>query len=418
MATVFLTVASVELAPVEATSPPVTLETVKLDPVASDPVTLEIVTADARPDLVTVVLSGLPSTTHQGSAEAILRVVAVDTAANGLPGDASLADHPGLLGSFQLAPAPGDTSMAVEFHPRFPVAPGMTVVATVDARALEQLTGAVDPPPRAVYTVPWPDRPPATRVESVSPSGAVLPSNLLRVYVHFSAPMGRHPALPHVRLLDADGQRVPEAFVDVPKGLWDPDRTRLTLFVHPGRVKRGVGPNQVLGLVLREGQTYHLRIDAALRDARGEPLAEPFDMRFTAGPADYESPAPQRWRLHPPVAPDAPLTVDLDAPADRGLLARLPWVENASAQPVPGRVTVDARGSSWHFVPDAPWSPGDYSLVVPQVLEDPSGNRIDRLFEGAPGEGALGKADPGPSGDPEPIRLRFTATVEADAVDL
>ena len=39
-------------------------------------------------------------------------------------------------------------------------------------------------------------------------------------------------------------------------------RHRLTLLFHPGRVKRGVGPNEALGPPLRSGETFRLVVDA------------------------------------------------------------------------------------------------------------------------------------------------------------
>lgn len=53
----------------------------------------------------------------------------------------------------------------------------------------------------------------------------------------------------------------------MPDGLWDPEGRRLTLFLHPGRIKRGVAMHEALGLALRPGRRYRLVVDREAEDA-------------------------------------------------------------------------------------------------------------------------------------------------------
>jgi hypothetical protein len=132
---------------------------------------------------------------------------------------------------------------------------------------------------------------PAARVEAVYPSAETLPENQLRLYVWFSAPMRKRQVADGVRLIDVgSGEPVELPFVEVVDGLWDPSGHRLTLFFHPGRLKRGVGPRLALGPPLRQGRRYRLEIDAALRDGRGRSLASGCTKSFSVGPPDLRSP--------------------------------------------------------------------------------------------------------------------------------
>ena len=77
-----------------------------------------------------------------------------------------------------------------------------------------------------------------TLVTAVYPSAQVLPENLLRFYIHFSAPMSRGEAYRHVRLLDAAGKAVDLPFLELDQELWDPDGKRFTGFMYHERWRR------------------------------------------------------------------------------------------------------------------------------------------------------------------------------------
>jgi len=126
-----------------------------------------------------------------------------------------------------------------------------------------------------------------------------------------------------VRLEHADGSVVPLAFVEVQHGLWDPQRKRLTLVFHSGRIKRGVAPGERLGPPLRAGETYRLVVNAAMRDPSGLSLGRDFEWRVHASAADRESPRADGLRVRPPGPEAAPLVVKLPEPLDEALLHRL-----------------------------------------------------------------------------------------------
>jgi hypothetical protein len=65
--------------------------------------------------------------------------------------------------------------------------------------------------------------------------------------------------------------------------------TRLTLFIDPGRIKRGVLPLEEVGPSLEAGKSYTLVIDREWIDGSGNPLQESFEKTFKVGPPDRRS---------------------------------------------------------------------------------------------------------------------------------
>ena len=274
----------------------------------------------------------------------------------------------------------------LRFTPRFPFDPGQRYEVVFDPSSLPSARGGSAPtPPRALRTtveVPAPDRAPSTRVVAVYPTGPEVPENHLRLYVVFSAPMGLGAGGAHVRLLDEHGQPVADPFLPLDVDLWNADRTRFTVLYDPGRVKRGILPNTELGRPLAAERRYTLVIDAAWRDAAGQPLVAPFRRQYRVGPPRERALDPDAWHLDLP-APGTrdPLTVRFPVPLDYGLLHRALHVADDSGQPLAGELRVDQAETRWTFTPRAPWRPAEYRLVAAATLEDAAGNRIGRPFE-------------------------------------
>jgi len=280
-----------------------------------------------------------------------------------------------MLGRLSVA---GD---ALRFEPRFPPKPGVRYRA---ALRLDRLPGAEPKAPviETLLELPKPEPREPGRVDAVFPSTERPPENLLRFYLHFSAPMSRGEAYRRIRLLDAEGRPVPAPFLELDEELWDSSGTRLTLLIDPGRIKRGLVPRQELGPVLEAGRRYTLVIDENWPDARGRPLESGSETTFRAGPEDNDPPDPKRWRIEAPRGGSTePLTVLFPEPLDRALAARLIDVRDERDTPILGRVSLDREETRWRFVPEAAWKPGAYRLVVGVDLEDLAGNAVGRPFE-------------------------------------
>ena len=291
--------------------------------------------------------------------------------------------------SVEVPPVLGDYAVhagALRFTPRFPFDAGQRYEVVFDPLSLPSARGRSAPIPspavRAIVEVPALDREPSTRVAAVYPTGPEVPENHLRLYIVFSAPMGLGSGNAHVRLLDERGDPVADAFLPLDVDLWNADRTRYTVLYDPGRVKRGIRPNAELGRPLSTDRRYTLAIDAAWRDAAGQPLVAPFRREFQVGPARERALDPAAWRLDLPSSDTRdPLAVRFPVPLDYGLLQSALRVATGGGRPLAGEIRVEQGETRWTFTPRAPWRPGEYRLVAAATLEDVAGNRIGRPFE-------------------------------------
>lgn len=268
----------------------------------------------------------------------------------------------------------------VLFRPAFPFDPGREYTVRIDPAKLPDPRS--EPPIVATVALPaTKSTAPETMVTGVSPGTGVWPENLLRFYIHFSAPMSRATALDHITLAEVGGEEVRDAFLPLDVDLWNSDRTRFTVFFDPGRVKRGIRPNVELGRALVGGRRYVLTVRANWPDATGRPLASDYRYEFQAGAAEERAIDPAAWRIAAPAAGtrDA-LVVSFPWALDRGLLQRALGVTMAEA-PVPGDAAIDTDDRVWRFTPSAPWAQGPHALIILTLLEDPAGNRVGRPFE-------------------------------------
>jgi hypothetical protein len=286
-------------------------------------------------------------------------------------------DQPAMIGAYAVEAG------RVRFTPMFPLDAGRQYRVMFDP---SQIPGdersAASPPLVATVGLPASQAQPTTVVAQVYPSTEVVPENQLRMYIHFSAPMGIKGGLDYIRLLDAKGDTVVDPFLPLDTEFWNDDHTRYTVFFDPGRQKRGIAPIQQMGRALVPGQRYTLVVDREWRDGNGLPLKESFRREFTAGPADERPLDIAVWKIQPPAAGTRdPLVATFPEALDHGLLMRALGVEHASAEAVRGEVMVDEHETRWRFTPRDPWRAGSYQLVAFAMLEDLAGNRIGRAFE-------------------------------------
>jgi len=301
-----------------------------------------------------------------------------------------------LLGMYSVA---ADT---LHFRPRFPPAAGVAYTARFDGAALYAQLEREPPAALArIDTATWRRDTPAgvssTFVREVYPTSDVVPMNLLRMYVEFSAPMSSGRSYDFVKLYAEGDSLLEEPFFTAGGAveLWDPEHTRLTILFDPGRIKRDLKPHEELGLPLREGNRYRLVIDSAWRDAQGRPLVRNYAKRFRVGAQDRVLVRTADWRMTAPRARTRDsLVVTFPEPLDRALLARLITVRDSSGARVDGVVMVSERETRWTFAPREPWSGGVSHVVsVDTELEDLAGNNLKRLFDVAPGDTAVRGVD-------------------------
>jgi hypothetical protein len=297
------------------------------------------------------------------------RVIAEDTAVF-ITGADSSSVRVSLAGdTTRIAGRFAETQRGLMFKPAFPFDSG---------RDYEVISGATRTPFRFAAEA----RAPSTRITAIYPSSDTLPENLLRLYVEFSSPMSRGSGLPYVKLLDDQRREVKQAFLPLDASFWNGDFTRYTLFLDPGRVKRGILPNEDMGRALIAGRRYSIVIDSTWKDGRGQPLVSPFTKAFVAAKAEYRPISLDRWRLEIPVSGGRqPLTVRFDRQLDHGLLARAIGVAYETGVAIEGQLDIIDAGRAARFTPAQNWSKALYHVVVLDILEDLAGNRVNQAFE-------------------------------------
>ena len=263
------------------------------------------------------------------------------------------------------------------FVPRFPFTGGVSyslLVNPAGAGESAEVWEILRPSPQASSTA---------EVLGIYPTAAELPVNLLRVYVHFSAPMSEGWAARSITVKSVDtGETLEGVFLPPEPELWDAQRKRLTMLLDPGRIKRGLAPNLELGYPLVEGTTISIGINAAFRDATGQPLRAGAERTYSIGPALRSRIDPHAWRLTAPAAGSHdPLRVEFDRPLDHGLLQHCLSVRDGDDSNIAGVSEIGRGEGGWIFVPDFPWEGGDHQLVVEPRLEDVAGNSPARVFD-------------------------------------
>lgn len=256
--------------------------------------------------------------------------------------------------------------------PRFPLQPG------IDYEAIATLPDGEEV--RRQFQLNEPQFP-APTVTQVFPSSAELPANVLKFYVHFSAPMreGRH-VFEAIRIEEESGKPIQDPWRRVE--LWDEQAMRLTLWIHPGRIKKGVNLREEFGPVLEPGKRYRIRFTTALRSAGGSPLQDEYVKEFRTTEEDHGRPNPESWTIsNPKFATRSPLSVTFPDPLDQALLKRHLRVFRNDQQ-LDGRIEVGKDERQWVFTPAQAWDiDSSYLLRVNPRLEDQAGNTPLRLFD-------------------------------------
>jgi hypothetical protein len=330
------------------TSPAVSIETV------GDPSRIRV-RAVVPPRLVKDLPAGALS---QEQGEALLQLCLVDQG-SGQPG-------PPIFGTYERQ---GDKLV---FVPRHPLLAGQRYQAIL-------FRGKKDSR-KADHVVPARRAAAPARVEKVYPTASELPANQLKFYIYFSRPMRESRTIfDHIRLLDEKGKPVADPWRRTE--LWSRDGRRLTLWIHPGRIKKGVNLREELGPVLEPDRTYSLVIGKELLDTDGQALAKAFTKKFRATRAVRLLVDIDEWKLAAPkVGTKEPLVLRFPRPLDQALLQRFVRILR-EGEPVAGRIELGKEERSLAFVPRIAWQAKAYQVVVDDRLEDLAGNTPEQLFD-------------------------------------
>ena len=260
----------------------------------------------------------------------------------------------------------------VYFIPRFPFKPNKEYVVELN---LEK---------KYVYRVLIPEinfRQP-TYVEKIFPSTNIWPANQLKIYIHFSSPMGLGDIYEHIKLFDRKGNEVEKPFLEINPPLWDKTQQRLTLWFDPGRIKRHLSPNENLGPPLEENDQYTVFISKNAQDASGRQLLGNFEEFFYTGSNDRKKPDPAEWTFSFPIEKDKKeVVIKFPESMDRGMLESGIGIIDETGVLVNGKIEISDSEKNWIFYPEKKWQSGKYKIMISNKIEDLAGNNLKRLFD-------------------------------------
>jgi hypothetical protein len=277
-------------------------------------------------------------------------------------------------------------SNSVSFTPRYPFVAGVDYCAKFYQAALSKNYNEVYLPttPCDMLQLDFrilPGHAVLPVVTAVFPASDVLPENLLKFHITFSASMTRGEVYRRVKLFNGRNQVIEKAFLIVDEELWDDAMKSVTLLFDPGRIKRGLRANREMGPPLTAGEAYTLVIDNGWPDQFGNRTTDVFRKHFKCISADRKKPDVSQWTITPPASKNSALVIDLNESLDFDLLADAVHVMDSKGNIVDGKASIFNRESRLIFENLEPWANGDYTVEINPTLEDLAGNNLNRLFD-------------------------------------
>ncbi len=258
----------------------------------------------------------------------------------------------------------------IEFVPVIPFTPGLRYEVVVKNDRVAEIE------------IPEPDPAEGPALLGVFPSQDTLPLNMLKVYLQFSKPMAEGQSQKYIVMLKNNRDTARAVFLDLQPELWNSDQTMLTLWLDPGRIKRDLQPNKLLGNPLQEGEEYTLLISDQWKDLYGAALQSGYSKHFLVTSRDSLSPVPGSWMLNTPVRGTVnALEVNFKEPLDYSLLNAAFQVRHAKGRSIKGSTRTRDEERIWQFTPAEPWMKGGYVLQIETRLEDLAGNNLNRPFD-------------------------------------
>ncbi len=222
----------------------------------------------------------------------------------------------------------------------------------------------------------------APAVVAIYPTNDTVPENLLKIYIRFSKPMQEGEAIKNITVLKNNRDTIPSIFLDLENELWNKERTLLTLWLDPGRIKRDLQPNITAGTPLEKGNRYSVLINKDWRGADGIKLINSFRHDLFAGERDATSPNILKWTIEAPEANTVqPLRIHLHETLDHVLLENTGLLKDSQGNIIKGIFETGSAESILLFTPAQSWATGNYVIEIESRLENLAGNNLNRLFD-------------------------------------
>ncbi len=235
----------------------------------------------------------------------------------------------------------------------------------------------------ASFTIPERKRAGDAELLAIYPKLDTVPENLLKMYFEFVQPMQEvGNALDFIKVTNETDSSETQPFLRLESELWNKERTVLTLWLDPGRIKTDLIPNREMGLPLTSGNTYTVSIDSSWKSIEGIPLKKGYSKQFYVGPRDDKQPNMRKWRLRMPAEDSLQsLYVDFKEPMDAFLSRETIRFYEADDTEIKGQFELLKNESVLKFVPDRKWQSPEIEIRVESRLEDLAGNNLERRFD-------------------------------------
>lgn len=269
-----------------------------------------------------------------------------------------------VLGDYEL------TKEGVVFTPLIEFTPGKEYQIIYQGRLL------------SLVSIPVRNEDGKTTLTGIFPSTDTVPENLLKIFLCFSKPMRKGVSENYLSIQNNKGDTLRDIFLNLNTELWDEEGKQLTLWLDPGRIKRGLQPNEREGNPLQSGSTYKLVISPEWTDLHGGKLDKGYSKKLITTRKDIVSPDPSLWKMNlPKVGTGDKLSITFNESLDYSLLFNTIRIIRRDGEKVEGRIIVRNNETSLFFFPVERWTAGIYYLRVDSELEDLAGNNLNRLFD-------------------------------------
>ncbi|MEM8847042.1 MAG: Ig-like domain-containing protein [Bacteroidota bacterium] len=247
--------------------------------------------------------------------------------------------------------------------------------ATYEIRKNEDVLGS--------FTIDSPSNEKRPELIAIYPSLDTVPQNLLKMYFVFSEPMQHsRRALDFIRVFDNTTQEETNVFLEMETELWNKERTQLTLWLDPGRIKTDLIPNREKGLPLVQNHSYTVFVDSLWKSAQGYSLSKEYNKTLHVVEKDSKKPNLDLWDVViPEKGSQSALEIHFDEPMDAVLSLETIHIKNTEGELIKGALSLSENEFNLKFKPAEKWAPGKYSMDVDPVLEDLAGNNLQRLFD-------------------------------------
>ena len=202
------------------------------------------------------------------------------------------------------------------------------------------------------------------------------------MHIQFNKPVSRVRILDHIFIADNSGNKMDRVILDLENAILSDQDRLLTIWIEPGRQKRGLQPNEILGPPFIAGRTYQLHVMGSLRDKEGVLMQDEWMSSFSISEPDRKSPDVTMWQLSLPVfGIRESLTLITDESMDYVSFSQLTFIKDQNGEKVAGQISLDNEEQSLIFNPNLPWKKENYTIHLDAAIEDPSGNNLIRLFD-------------------------------------